>query len=301
MRGLAGLSFLARQALYLAWLHPLTLPMRSFWFDPYLWIHLAGLAALPLFLEGCLLGFAVGDPLLPVWLELLLVVIAGSMPILWMQWQRPFYIFSLMAVTVKPERLTDNQRRLLVWFKSPRNRVLATLVPMLLVVLLWKIYEIAPIAASSVSFLPQSRVLGLLLAAVAFLACNLFVQVPVSVASVMLTRESAFVATPPQPLESIRRSFTLVGLQLNQLLPLVKPDVKPLAAIEPPVTASAATTMSASTQAPAIVDRRTHALGVEATAPTLEAAEIDSDAEATIASDRGDEPEASAPEVSETS
>ncbi|XHX77056.1 MAG: low-complexity tail membrane protein [Stenomitos frigidus ULC029] len=204
-----------------------TLLMRSFWFDPYLWIHLAGLAAVPLLLETCLVGFALGDPLLPVWLEVLLVALVGVTPLLWMQWQRPFYIFSLMAVTVKPEKLTDNQRRLLVLFKSQRNRVLAALVPALLIFLLWQLYAIAPIAASTVSFLPQQHLLGLLLAGGAFLACNLFVQVPVSVASVMLTDESTFAATPPYALDSIRRSFTLVGLQLNQLLPPLRLTVKP--------------------------------------------------------------------------
>ena len=77
--------------------------MRSFWSDPYLWVHLAGLAAVPIFLEICLIGFAVGDPLLPGWLELLLVAAIGSAPILWMQWQRPFYIFSLVGVALQPE------------------------------------------------------------------------------------------------------------------------------------------------------------------------------------------------------
>ncbi|MBW4582921.1 MAG: low-complexity tail membrane protein [Tildeniella nuda ZEHNDER 1965/U140] len=201
--------------------------MRSFWSDPYLWIHLAGLAAFPLFLEGCLIGFALGDPFLPVWLELLLVAAIGVVPILWMQWQRPFYIFSLMAASVKPDALTDEQRRLLTLFKLPRNRILAVLVAIALLVVLEKIYDIAPIAVTSVSFLPASHGLGLLLAAAAFFACNLFVQVPMSVASVMLSSESAFATTRPHPLEDVRLSFTIIGLQLKQILPSVIPDVQP--------------------------------------------------------------------------
>ena len=204
--------------------------MRAFWSDPYLWIHLAGLAAFPLFLEVCLIGFALGDPFLPVWLELLLVAVVGIAPILWMQWQCPFYIFSIMAVSVKPEALTDNQRRLLTLFKLPRNRALAVLVPIVLLLALQKIYAIAPIAATAVSFLPASHGLGLLLAAVAFFACNLFVQVPVSVASVMLSREATFTATRPYPLEQVRQSFTIVGLQFQKILPTMLPAAQPVLA-----------------------------------------------------------------------
>ncbi len=257
--------------------------MRSFWFDPYLWIHLAGLAALPIFLEICLIGFAIGDPLLPVWLEVLLVAVAGVVPILWMQWQRPFYIFSVMAVAVKPEQLTDNQRRLLVLFKSQRNRVLAAVVPVCLVFLLWKIYAIAPIAAPVVSFLPRWRFFGLLLAAGAFLASNLFLQVPISVASVMLTTDSAFAATPPHLLESIRRSFTLVGLRVNRFLPPLRSDVKP--ALVETVTATATQPTIAPSQASPGTDPLTDDLWVEAATPATPASEIDSDTVTSVASD----------------
>ncbi len=207
----------------MAWRHRLKLAMRSFWSDPYLWIHLSGLAAFLLFLEGCLVGFAIGDPLLPVSLELILVAIIGIAPILWMQWQRPFYIFSLVAVTVKPEKLTDDQRRLLSLFKQPRNRILALIVPVVLVVVLRQVYGIAPIAAATLPFSPTWRPLGLMVAALSFLACNLFVQVPVSVASVMLTSESAFATTSPFPPEQIQQSFTLIGLRLNQIVPPIAP------------------------------------------------------------------------------
>jgi hypothetical protein len=213
--------------------------MRSFWSDPYLWIHLSGLAALPLFLEGCLIGFAMGAPFLPVWLELSLVVAAGIAPVLWMQWQRPFYIFSIVAVSVKPEALTDDQRRLLSLFKLPRNRLLAVFVTVALIVALQKIYDIAPIAATSVSFLSASHGLGLLLAAVSFFACNLFSQVPLSVASVMLSSESAFNTVAPYPLEQVRQSFTIVGLQLKQILPPVVPEAQPALAARQSTTEGA--------------------------------------------------------------
>ena len=214
--------------------------MRSFWSDPYLWVHLAGLAAFPLFLEGCLIGFAMGEPFLPVWLELLFVGTVGIAPILWMQWQRPFYIFSLVAASVKPEALTDEQQQLLTLFKLPRNRILAVLVAIMLLFVLQKAYTIAPIAMTAVAFLPASHGLGLLLAAAAFFACNLFVQVPVSVASVMLSSEAAFTAATPYPPEQVRQRFTIVGLRLNQILPPVIPS-SPTFATVPQATAAEAT------------------------------------------------------------
>lgn len=194
--------------------------MRSFWSDPYLWIHLAGIATLPIWLELCLLGLAVGDPLLPVWLEILLVGIAGIAPILWMQWQRPFYIFSLVAVALKPEQLTEDQRRLLTLFKSQRNRILAVIIAGVLLVVLQKLYYAAAIAAAIAPF-GNARLLGLLLAAIAFLGANLFLQVPVSVASVMLTGEVPFAATPPYAIDQIRPNFSLLGFPVNQILPPV--------------------------------------------------------------------------------
>ncbi|XGV98421.1 MAG: low-complexity tail membrane protein [Leptolyngbya sp. BL-A-14] len=257
----------------MAWLYRLTLAMRSFWSDPYLWVHLAGLAAFPLFLEGCLVGFAIGDPIFPIWLELLLVFAAGSLPILWMQWQRPFYIFSLVAVSLKPAALTDDQRKLLTLFKLPRNRVLAGLAAVALLFVLKNVYAVAPIAASSVSFLPTSHGLGLLIAAVAFFACNLFVQVPLSVASVMLSSDAAFARLEPYPFEQVRQNFTLIGLQLNQILPPVIPEPKPT--IVPASTAASI----ASTQVQTSVEPLTSDLWAEASTSIPEAAAAVSDAQ----------------------
>jgi hypothetical protein len=208
--------------------------MRSFWSDPYLWIHLAGLAALPLWLELCFLGLAVGDPLFPVWLELGLVAIAGIVPILWMQWQRPFYIFSLLAISLKPEKLTVSQRQLLTRFKTTQNRLLAVVVAVLLAIVLRQLYIFSPIAATAVPFALESRGLGLLVAAIAFLGSNLFLQVPVSVASVMLTSDAGFASTAPYPLEDIAQHFTQLGLPVSQLLPEF--ISAPLATVSPTIS-----------------------------------------------------------------
>jgi hypothetical protein len=193
--------------------------VRSFWSDPFLWIHLSGAATLPIFLGLCLLGLAVGSPLLPVWLEMFLVAVAGIVPVLWMQWFRPFYIFSILVVAVKPQNLTSLQQRILTRFKTNLNKGLALFVAVLLAVILCQLYRFAPLAASVAPFPPSWRWAGLLLAASAFLASNLFLQVSASVMAVLLTPESELAATKPHVLEKIRQDFTIAPWQVDRLLP----------------------------------------------------------------------------------
>ncbi|MEW6495538.1 MAG: low-complexity tail membrane protein [Cyanobacteriota bacterium] len=194
--------------------------MRSFWTEPFLWIHLAGLAALPLTLELVWLGLAVGDPILPVWLEFLLVAVAGIAPVLWMQLTRPFDIFSILFLALKVEQLTQEQRRLLSLFKTKTNQVVAIAGTFIMIWVLWQVYRVAPVAAGVVPFAPSWRIAGLLWAALAFLASNLFLQVPLSVLPVLLTSESQFAATSPYPVEKIPQDFTIPGVRVNKILPL---------------------------------------------------------------------------------
>ncbi len=198
--------------------------MRSFWFNPYLWVHLAGLAAVPLWLGVCLLGLAVGDPWLPTWLELGLVAIAGSAPIIWMQWQRPFNIFSLLAVTLKPECLTPDQCRILSLMQPRKNPWMIGLATLALWVVLGKLYDSAAIATEFIPLPSSARGLGLLLAAIAFLASNLFLQVPLSVVQVLRVSEATFAATPPYPVEKIPATFTAIGWPVKRILPDLIPN-----------------------------------------------------------------------------
>ncbi|MEG4146525.1 low-complexity tail membrane protein [Microcoleus sp. Pol12B5] len=193
--------------------------MRSFWSDPFLWIHLSGAATLPIFLGLCLLGLAVGSPLLPVWLEIFLVAVVGIVPVLWMQLFRPFYIFSILVVAVKPQNLTSLQQQILTRFKTKLNKGLALFVAVLLAVILWQLYRLAPLAASVAPFPPSWRWAGLLLAVAAFLASNLFLQVSASVMAVLLTPESEFAATKLHVLDKIRQDFTIAPWQVDRLLP----------------------------------------------------------------------------------
>jgi hypothetical protein len=194
--------------------------MRSFWTEPFLWIHLAGLAAFPLALEVVWLGLAVGDPILPVWLEFLFVAAIGLAPILWMQLTRPFDIFSILIFALKPEQLTQEQRRLLSLFKTKTNGVITIVAAVFLLWVLWQIYRVAPVAAAVAPLGPRWHFLGLLGAGLAFLISHLFLQVPLAVAQVLLTSESEFVAATPYPVEKIPQDFTLPGLRVNKILSL---------------------------------------------------------------------------------
>jgi hypothetical protein len=195
--------------------------MRSFRSDPYLWVHLAGVAAVPLFLEICLLGLGVGHPLMPLWFELLFVAGLGIAPIVWMQWQKPFSIFSLLLLALRPNQLSEDQRKILRLFKTPINQFLAIGVAIVLALVLWLLYHVAPVTTGLV--LPNAaRGVGLLWAAIAFLFANLFLQVPVSVLRVLLTGDQAFGAIEPYPVEQITADFTLLGLRVKKILPVLE-------------------------------------------------------------------------------
>ncbi|MGK7877914.1 MAG: low-complexity tail membrane protein [Xenococcaceae cyanobacterium] len=193
--------------------------MRSFRSEPFLWIHLAGLVVVPLSLEVVWLGLAVGDPLLPFWLELLGVAAVGIVPVFLMQWIRPFDIFSLLIVALKPEQMTPEQQRILSLLKTKGQRLLTAIAAVFMLWVLWQIYRLAPIAAMVAPFSPQWRIAGLLLAAFAFLVSNLFVQVPVSVLGVLFTSEQQFEATEPCPREKIPQEFTIPGFRVDKILP----------------------------------------------------------------------------------
>lgn len=192
---------------------------RSFWSEPFLWIHLAGIAAFPIWLGVLLLSLAIGNPVLPVWLEFSLIAIIGIAPILWMQLVKPFNIFCILVVALKPEVLTVEQRKILSLFKRPLEKVGAIAAPLFLLWVLWQIYSVAPVAAGIPPLAPSWRIVGLLAAGVAFLLANLFFQIPLSVLGVLLTKESAFATTEPYPVERIPADFTIVGFQVERILP----------------------------------------------------------------------------------
>jgi hypothetical protein len=189
---------------------------KQFWVDPYLWVHGAGLAMVPLTLLLCLWGLAGSDPVLPSGLEGMLVALAGIIPIGWMQLQRPFYIYSLPGLAIAPDRLIESQRRILTLFRTRRNPAVTGLAGGALGLVLWQLY---PIAAEVSGAVPGHRWLGLMIAALGFLLANLFLQVPLSVLGVMWATDAEVAKTVPYPIESIKSDFSVYGISRPQILP----------------------------------------------------------------------------------
>ncbi len=196
--------------------------MRSFRSEPFLWIHLAGLAVVPLTLQLVWLGLAIGKPLTPYWLELLAVGLLGIAPVLWMQWSRPFDIFSLLILAIRPDTLNPEQQKILTILKLNRQRILALLTAIFMTWVLIEIYQFAPVAGVAVTNipLPHGRIFGLLVAIIGFLLSNLFIQVPISVLGVMLTSEQNFAAINPYTTDQIRQQFTIFGIRVKRILPI---------------------------------------------------------------------------------
>jgi hypothetical protein len=196
--------------------------------EPFLWIHLAGIAAFPLFLQVAWVGLAIGDPLPLVWLEWLFLGTIVVVPILWMQWARPFDIFSLLFVALRPDRLTPEQLKILSLFKRPSHRLVTILGTVLFIAIVWQVYRFAPLADSIAGVFPRWRFLGLVIAGVALLLAHLFLQVPLSVLAVLLTNDRVWREIEPVAIERIPQLFTLFGIKVNRiaLLPteLLKTD-----------------------------------------------------------------------------
>jgi hypothetical protein len=193
--------------------------MSSFRSEPFLWIHLAGIAAFPILLQIAWLGLAVGNPLRGYWLEIVFLLVVAIAPIVWMQWNKPFDIFSLLFVALRPELLTPEQLKILSLFKRPKHRFITVFGTLLMVWLIWLLYHIAPIATPAAAFLPQWRILGLLIAGLAFLASHLFLQVPLSVLGVLFTPNEQWEKTEPMLVQNITESFTLLGVRVRKILP----------------------------------------------------------------------------------
>lgn len=190
--------------------------MKKSWSDPYLWVHVAGAATLPFWFLLCLLGLAAGDPILPMGLELFLVAALGIAPVVWMQLKRPYSLYSLLFVTVKPEQLSEDQRRVLTWLKAGSPLFLAG-GAIALSLVLKLISDGTAIAAASTPI--QYHFLGLIVAIVSFLGANLFLQVPLSALQVLMKSDGMFSPIAPYAIGRILSDFTVLGIKIDKILP----------------------------------------------------------------------------------
>jgi hypothetical protein len=136
--------------------------------DPYLWLHLAGLATVPLWLDVCLAGLAIGEPIAPPWLEITTLTLIGTLPIVWLQLRRPVYVFGVPGLALRPDRLSEERRRLLTLQRSWWSRGLVLLTAIALWAVLYRLYQMAPMAIDLPGLAGQSRTTGWAICAGAF-------------------------------------------------------------------------------------------------------------------------------------
>jgi len=196
--------------------------MSSFKSEPFLWIHLSGIVAFPIFLGITWFSLSVSDHLSKLGLEILLMIVIGILPIFLMQWSRPFEIFSLLILAMKPDKISCQQRQILSLFKAPKQRILSTATAIAMMGVLYGLYQLPPLTMIELpiltQLLSQSHILGLVVACVAFLGANLFLQVPISVLGVLLSNEQEFTAIAPYPTDKITQDFTLAGFWVDKII-----------------------------------------------------------------------------------
>ena len=185
--------------------------------EPFLWIHLAGIALFPALIGLTLISLAVGNSF-PYFVELPLLVATGILPILVMQLVRPFDIFSILIFSIQPENLSDGQRQILSLLTSFKQKLSSIIAALLMLATLWLLYRLSPLAVEIADFLPQWRTLGLAIACCSFLLSNLFFQIPLSVLLVLKTSESEKAAVEPYPTAEIEQSFLVPGIKVNKIL-----------------------------------------------------------------------------------
>lgn len=259
----------------------MTLPRR----DPYLWIHLAGLATVPLWLDLCLSGLAVGDPVVPPWLELTTLGWVGTVPVLWMQLQRPFYIFSIPGLAVRPDKLGEDRRRLLTLQRSWSSRGLVVGSAIALFFILYWLYQLAPIAADTTPFATKSRAVGWLICAIAFLFANLFTQVPATVIPLLLASPQRRDKARPYDPAAILKHFMVIGIRVPAILPDLEhsPDAAMISVAPSSANSSSPVSSTTAESTPAHVKTDTKAAASPTPPPHLSSTDLDEGTVATAA------------------
>lgn len=192
--------------------------------EPFLWIHLSGIVLFPIFLAVSAIGLGIGSGNGYPILELTLLVVTCIIPIWLMQLTRPFDIFSVLFLSVEPESLSDEQRAILSLFKTFSQKLISTIAAVAMMGILWLIYRLSPLTIGLVGFVPQNHILGLAIAALAFCASNLFLQVPLSVVLVLNTKQAKLTKLKSYASEQIEQDFTVPGIKVNKILWLIESE-----------------------------------------------------------------------------
>ena len=189
----------------------------------YLWVHLVGLATVPLLLDVCLAGLASvrpasSGPASAFGLQFWAIALICILPPAWMQIQRPFYIYSLPPLAIKPSSLSEDDRRRLTVLTSWQIKALAGLTAIFSLWLLARLYDKLP------QILPAMEPgVGLISAAIAFFFACLFLQISVSVVRSLLIGQETLQRVKPFEASEITSRFLIPGLRIDQIFPTNNP------------------------------------------------------------------------------
>jgi hypothetical protein len=193
----------------------------------YLWVHFAGLAAVPLLLDICLAGLASAGPAFDYpaagSLQFWAIALLGVIPTLWMQLAKPFYIFSLPPLALNPSELTEDQRRCLQLLKSLQVKIIAGVTAIVALWLLGQIYARSPQVTPVMT--PTA---GLISAAVAFFFTCAILQISISAGRSLFVGPDTLKRVVPVEASAISAEFLIVGLRINKLLPSAVYGTQPL-------------------------------------------------------------------------
>lgn len=190
-------------------------------FDPYLWLHLVGLATLPLTLSLMAIALAWGIPFPFSVAELVLIVLVGGIPVWVLQILRPWQPFGFLIFQIPPERMDERQKKILRLIQGTRQPVLNAVGAVFMVILLWQIAHYSPLATGMTEGLWQWRIFGLLGAIAGFFLSNVSLQMSITLLPTLFLSEQTVREIDPHPNVSIRRDFACWGLSMGQLFPSV--------------------------------------------------------------------------------
>jgi hypothetical protein len=197
--------------------------------EPFLWVHASLLAAVPLTLVLSMIGLAVGDPVLPGWLETLLLGLPPIALTVWLQWQKPLSPFSLWFGHKPSDTLSHDQRKILTILKDYTTGWIAVVAGIFVYVIFRQMYITAPLAAGIIPFPSALRLVGVLWAEVFMLISCLLWQAGVAAVRILLVSEFEFVNTVPYEVEQIKAGFLTLGKRSPKLLEFVTAPVQPKA------------------------------------------------------------------------
>lgn len=196
--------------------------LKSLRTEPYVWIHLSGIALVPICLGITTVGLGMAGKY-PV-LELSLLAVTGILPVLLMQLTRPFDIFSVLFLSLKSESLSEERKVILSLFKTFSQKLVSAIAAGIMLVVLWLLYRLSPLTLGLIDFVPYPQIVGLSLGAIAFFASNLFLQVPLSVLLVLKTKPAKLAKTQAYLAENIQQDFTVPGIKVNKILWFLKSE-----------------------------------------------------------------------------